>query len=114
MFGIAAAVETNENWEASMPMLEFGVAASVGNTKISDADMLIPWVLLSRFVQRARAMEHSTMGPGNTTLTCLQLGQAAEVSVQLDGLPQIMVSVSNPLSLEPRSRTQSSLEAGAA
>ena len=62
-----------------------------------DADMLTPWVWLSRYVHRARAMEHSTTGPGSMTLTCLQSGQAAGVSGQPDGLLQTMVRVIAPL-----------------
>ena len=78
-----------------------------------DADMLTPRVLFSRYVQRARAMEHSTTGPGSMTLTCSQSGQAAGGSGQPDGLPQIMVRIINPSSLEPRSRTQCLLQARA-
>ena len=37
------------------------------------------------------------MGPGSTTLTCSQSGQAAAVSGQPDGLLQTMVRVIAPL-----------------
>ena len=93
IFGIAAAVGTIKDWEVDMLILCVWCVFFCEEHQGVDADMLTPRVLISRYAQRARAMEHSTMAPGNMTLTCLRSGQAAAVSGQPDGPPQIMVRV---------------------
>ena len=97
MFGIAAAVGTIKDWEAYTLILCAWCVFFCEEHHGVDADMLTPWVWPSRYVQRAQATEHSTMGPGSTTLTCSQSGQAAGVSGQPDGLLQTMVRVIAPL-----------------